>query len=223
MVFGNMGDDCATGVAFTRNPSTGERVFYGEYLENAQGEDVVAGIRTPQPINKASRRAGPGASADARGGDAGRLPGARRASARRLEKHYRDMQDIEFTIEHGKLWMLQTRTGKRTARAAVRIAVDMVRERLIDKEEAILRVDARAARPAAAPDLRPEGEARRARAAGCRRRRAPPPAAWRLNADEAEARAKAGEKVDPGAGRDVAGGHPRHERRRGHPHRAAAA
>ncbi|GAB4184033.1 MAG: pyruvate, phosphate dikinase [Geothermobacteraceae bacterium] len=137
MVFGNMGDDCATGVAFTRNPSTGEKVFYGEFLVNAQGEDVVAGIRTPQPINKD-------------GGDSD-LPSmeevlpecyAQLVEIKNiLEKHYRDMQDIEFTIEKGKLYMLQTRNGKRTARAAVKIAVDMVDEGLISEEEAVLRIE----------------------------------------------------------------------------------
>jgi pyruvate,orthophosphate dikinase len=136
MVFGNMGDDCATGVAFTRNPSTGENVFFGEFLVNAQGEDVVAGIRTPQPINKA-------------GGD-GSLPSMEEVLSesyaqlmkiqQTLEKHYRDMQDIEFTIEKGKLYMLQTRNGKRTAQAAVKVAVDMVREGLISEKEAVLRV-----------------------------------------------------------------------------------
>ena len=141
MVFGNMGNTCATGVAFTRNPSTGERNFYGEYLLNAQGEDVVAGIRTPQPINEPSRAA-----------DTMNLPTLERDMPKaykdlvriykQLEKHYRDMQDIEFTIQDGELWMLQTRSGKRTASAAVRIAVDMARERLISKEEAILRIDA---------------------------------------------------------------------------------
>ncbi len=128
MVFGNMGDDSGTGVAFTRDPSTGERALYGEYLTNAQGEDVVAGIRTPKPIS---------ALADD-------LPVAYREFARiarRLEKHYRDVQDMEFTIEHGKLYMLQTRSGKRTAEAAVKIAVDMVRERLITRQEAVLRVE----------------------------------------------------------------------------------
>ncbi len=140
MVFGNMGDNCATGVAFTRNPSTGERNFYGEYLKNAQGEDVVAGIRTPQPINEASRAADtmdlPTLEKE--------MPKAYKELVRiykRLEKHYRDMQDIEFTIQDGTLWMLQTRSGKRTTGAAVRIAVDMARERLISKQEAILRVD----------------------------------------------------------------------------------
>ena len=113
MVFGNMGDDCATGVAFTRDPSTGERGFYGEYLVNAQGEDVVAGIRTPQPINRASREPGQESPADARGGDARGLP---RAGARlqTLEQHYRDMQDIEFTIQQGGSGCCRRGRGKRT-------------------------------------------------------------------------------------------------------------
>jgi phosphoenolpyruvate synthase/pyruvate phosphate dikinase len=142
MVFGNMGEDCATGVAFTRDPSTGERKFFGEFLINAQGEDVVAGIRTPQPINAASRQAS--------GDGAAKLPTLEKELPKayaqlvkvyqKLEKHYRDMQDIEFTIERGKLFMLQTRNGKRTAAAALKIAVDMVREKLIKKEEAILRI-----------------------------------------------------------------------------------
>lgn len=136
MVFGNMGEDCATGVAFTRNPSTGENLFFGEFLINAQGEDVVAGIRTPQPINKA-------------GGD-GTLLSMEEVMPesydqlmeiqQKLEKHYRDMQDIEFTIEKGRLFMLQTRSGKRTAKAAVKIAVDMEQEGLINNKEAVLRV-----------------------------------------------------------------------------------
>ncbi len=148
MVFGNMGDDCATGVAFTRDPSTGENYFYGEYLVNAQGEDVVAGIRTPQPINRAN-----GSDTD--------LPAmeevmpecyAQLAKIRDiLEKHYKDMQDIEFTIEKGKLFMLQTRNGKRTAKAAIKIAVDMVGEGLIDEKTAVQRVQPRPARSAAAP------------------------------------------------------------------------
>jgi pyruvate, orthophosphate dikinase len=128
MVFGNMGNDSATGVAFTRNPSTGEKKLYGDYLINAQGEDVVAGIRNTSPIDKL--------------GD--EMPGVAeqfQEIADRLEKHYRDVQDLEFTIERGRLYMLQTRSAKRTAAAAVRIAVDMVREELISKEEAILRVD----------------------------------------------------------------------------------
>ena len=137
MVFGNMGNDCATGVAFTRDPSTGEDYFYGEYLVNAQGEDVVAGIRTPQPINKAKHKPGDlPAMEDV-------LPEcyAQLATIRTiLEKHYQDMQDIEFTIEKGKLYMLQTRNGKRTANAAIKIAVDMVKEGLIDEKTAVQRV-----------------------------------------------------------------------------------
>ncbi len=137
MVFGNMGATSATGVAFTRDPSTGERRFYGEYLANAQGEDVVAGIRTPLPINVAGLR-------DAKTTCLEReMPAAYAELVRiyeRLEEHYREMQDIEFTIEEGRLWMLQTRTGKRTAMAAVRIAVEMVDEGLISKDEALLRV-----------------------------------------------------------------------------------
>ncbi len=128
MVYGNMGDDCATGVAFTRNPSTGEKKFYGEYLINAQGEDVVAGVRTPEPVAKMARQ----------------LPEAYTTLEgiyKKLEKHYRDMQDIEFTVQEGRLWMLQTRTGKRTTQAALKIAVDMVKERLITKKEAVARID----------------------------------------------------------------------------------
>jgi pyruvate,orthophosphate dikinase len=139
MVFGNMGDDCATGVAFTRDPSTGEKKFFGEFLINAQGEDVVAGIRTPQPINQASRHA----SAEKLPTLEEVMPKAYKeltAVYQKLEKHYRDMQDIEFTIERSKLYMLQTRSGKRTAAAALKIAVDMVHEKLITKNEAILRV-----------------------------------------------------------------------------------
>ena len=128
MVFGNLGDDCATGVAFTRDPSTGDKSFYGEFLVNAQGEDVVAGIRTPKPIAELTAVM-PKAAAELR------------RVCRALEKHYREMQDIEFTIENGKLWMLQTRTGKRTGFAAVRIAVDMVEERIIEKSEALLRIE----------------------------------------------------------------------------------
>jgi pyruvate,orthophosphate dikinase len=127
MVFGNMGDNSATGVGFTRNPSTGEKLFYGEFLVNAQGEDVVAGIRTPQPIADLEKV----------------MPAAYkqlRTITSSLEKHYKDVQDFEFTIEEGKLYMLQTRNGKRTGPAAVRIAVDMVGERLIDKKEAVMRV-----------------------------------------------------------------------------------
>jgi pyruvate,orthophosphate dikinase len=140
MVFGNMGDTSATGVAFTRDPATGENAYYGEYLINAQGEDVVAGIRTPQYLTKTARAAAgakPLSMEEA-------MPEAYAELAAvfdTLERHYRDMQDIEFTVERGKLWMLQTRSGKRTAKAALKIAVDMAAEGLITREEAVLRVD----------------------------------------------------------------------------------
>ena len=127
MVYGNMGNDCATGVAFTRNPSTGQKKLYGEYLINAQGEDVVAGIRTPEPVAKLKRK----------------MPLAYDQFTKvctQLEKHYKDMQDLEFTIQKGRLWMLQTRNGKRTAAAAVKIAVDLVKERLITQTDALQRV-----------------------------------------------------------------------------------
>ncbi len=140
MVFGNMGPDCATGVAFTRDPSTGTNAFYGEFLVNAQGEDVVAGIRTPQHLTIASKEANNSA-----------LPAMEEVMPevltelhkvrRTLEDHYRDMQDIEFTVQRGKLWMLQTRTGKRTAQAALKIAVSLVEEGVIDRDEAIRRIE----------------------------------------------------------------------------------
>lgn len=137
MVFGNMGEDCGTGVAFTRNPATGENVFYGEYLINAQGEDVVAGIRTPQPINKMQKSDPSTLSLEET------MPEVYKELERIrniLDRHYRDMQDIEFTIQKGKLWMLQTRSGKRTGFASFKIAVDMVREGILSKEEALMRV-----------------------------------------------------------------------------------
>jgi pyruvate, orthophosphate dikinase len=139
MVFGNLGDTSATGVAFTRDPSTGEKKLYGEWLPNAQGEDVVAGIRTPLPLRTSDIRAGAGESLE------GKMPEAYRELDRiasTLEKHFRDMQDLEFTIQGGKLYMLQCRGAKRAARAAVRVAVDMAKEGLVSKEEAVLRVDA---------------------------------------------------------------------------------
>ncbi len=137
MVFGNMGEDCATGVAFTRDPATGEKIFFGEYLVNAQGEDVVAGIRTPQPINETTKTDPNQVTLKEL------MPEAYKQLEEikdKLEAHYKDMQDIEFTIQNGRLWMLQTRVGKRTAAAAVRIAVEMVDEGLIDKETAVMRV-----------------------------------------------------------------------------------
>ena len=157
MVFGNMGDDCATGVAFTRNPSTGEKAVYGEFLVNAQGEDVVAGIRTPQALSEAMAKAGgrPGTSMEVL------LPRSYAALVdvfQRLERHYRDMQDIEFTIQGGRLWMLQTRSGKRTANAAFKVAVDMADEDLISRDEAVLRVDAASLDQLLHPTLDPHAE-----------------------------------------------------------------
>ena len=140
MVFGNMGEDCATGVVFTRNPSDGSNDIYGEYLINAQGEDVVAGTRTPQYITKKARQQAKVKAASMEEV----MPNVYRQLhkiLKKLEKHYKDMQDVEFTVENKKLWMLQTRSGKRTAKSAVKIAVDMVKEKLISKKEAVLRID----------------------------------------------------------------------------------
>jgi pyruvate,orthophosphate dikinase len=193
MVFGNMGERCATGVAFTRDPSTGQRHFYGEYLKNAQGEDVVAGVRTPQPINEECRAAtAAGLPTLER-----EMPAAYRELSRifdKLEKHYREMQDIEFTIEEGVLWVLQTRTGKRTPTAAVQIAVDMARERLITRQEALLRIDADSLDKLLHPTL-DRGVELPVIATGLP---ASPGAAVGnvvFDAETAEARAKAGEKV----------------------------
>jgi pyruvate,orthophosphate dikinase len=138
MVFGNLGEDSGTGVAFTRNPASGDNTFYGEYLMNAQGEDVVAGTRTPQPLNKLQKGDRDDLSLEEEMPNIyAELDGIRR----QLDTHYREMQDIEFTIQKGKLWMLQTRSGKRTGVASVRIAVEMVEEGLISKEEALMRVE----------------------------------------------------------------------------------
>jgi pyruvate,orthophosphate dikinase len=190
MVFGNMGGDCATGVCFTRDPSTGENIFYGEYLINAQGEDVVAGIRTPQPMaqlkakphEKSMEVAMPAAYAE--------LVQVRAT----LEKHYRDMQDIEFTVQQNKLYMLQTRNGKRTAAASLKVAVDMAREGLIDQAEAIKRVDPKSLDQLLHPMLDPKAP-RKLLSKGLP---ASPGAASGIvvfNADEAEARAAKGEAV----------------------------
>ena len=157
MVFGNMGETSATGVAFTRNPSTGEKKLYGEFLINAQGEDVVAGIRTPQEITEAARKE---AGSDKPSMEAA-LPDAFAELKRihtTLEKHYRDMQDLEFTVEQGKLWMLQTRSGKRTAQAALRIAVDLASENLISKPEAVARIDPAALDQLLHPTIDPNAE-----------------------------------------------------------------
>jgi pyruvate,orthophosphate dikinase len=157
MVFGNMGESSATGVAFTRNPSTGERKLYGEFLINAQGEDVVAGIRTPQEITEAARQE----TGSDKPSMEKALPQAfaklKRIQAA-LEKHYRDMQDLEFTVEQGKLWMLQTRSGKRTAKAALRIAVEMAQEKVISRQEAVTRIDPAALDQLLHPTIDPAAE-----------------------------------------------------------------
>ncbi|MEI5686243.1 pyruvate, phosphate dikinase [Sphingomonas kyungheensis] len=193
MVFGNMGETSATGVAFTRDPSKGDRAYYGEFLINAQGEDVVAGIRTPQYLTRAARE------------DAGAKPASMEeamptvyaelaAVFDRLETHYRDMQDIEFTVEQGKLWMLQTRSGKRTAKAALKIAVDMANEGLISRNEAILRVDPMALDQLLHPTLDPKAP-RDVIAKGLPA--SPGAASGRVvfDADSAEKRKAAGESV----------------------------
>ena len=193
MVFGNMGDTSATGVAFTRDPATGERAYYGEWLINAQGEDVVAGIRTPQYLTKAAREranAKPLSMEEA-------MPEAYAELAAvfdLLEKHYREMQDIEFTVERGKLWMLQTRTGKRTAKAALRMAIDMVGEGLIDEATAIRRVDPMALDQLLHPTLDPEA-ARDVLAKGLPASPGAASGAIALDADTAERRAAIGEAV----------------------------
>jgi len=191
MVFGNMGDDCATGVAFTRDPSTGENYFFGEFLVNAQGEDVVAGIRTPQPINRVKDKDGKLPSMEEV------LPACYRQLVDIrgiLEKHYKDMQDIEFTIEKGKLFMLQTRNGKRTAPAAIRIAVDMVKEKLIDEKEAVLRVQPAQLDQLLHPSLDPAA-AKQIIAKGLPASPGAVSGQVVFSADEAEAEAKLGKKV----------------------------
>ena len=193
MVFGNMGQDCATGVAFTRNPSTGEAALYGEYLVNAQGEDVVAGIRTPQPVSEAGRAAS-GTDAPSMERAMPEAFAALRAVMGRLEGHYRDMQDVEFTVQQGTLWILQTRAGKRTARAALKIAVDMARDGLVSEAEALTRVDPLALEQLLHPTLDPAAP-RRVLARGLP---ASPGAACGkvvFDPDEAEDRAKLGEAV----------------------------
>jgi pyruvate,orthophosphate dikinase len=190
MVFGNMGNDCATGVCFTRDPSTGENVFYGEFLVNAQGEDVVAGIRTPQPLSRARTKSGEVSMEEA-------LPEAYAELLRvreTLENHYKDMQDIEFTVQSNKLYMLQTRSGKRTAPASLRIAVEMAEAGLIDREEAITRINPASLDQLLHPMLDPNAK----RVLLSRGLPASPGAASGLvvfSADEAEMRSQKGEAV----------------------------
>ncbi|MGE0577526.1 MAG: pyruvate, phosphate dikinase [Reyranella sp.] len=193
MVFGNMGDDCATGVAFTRDPSTGTNLFYGEYLVNAQGEDVVAGIRTPQHLTvqgKEAQKSDAPAMEEVMPEVFKQLDGVRRT----LETHYCDMQDIEFTVQRGKLYMLQTRNGKRTAKAALKIAVDMVHEGLIDKKEAVARIVPASLDQLLHPTLDPKA-ARKVIAKGLPA--SPGAASGKVvfTADDAEKQARGGEKV----------------------------
>jgi pyruvate,orthophosphate dikinase len=193
MVFGNMDAASATGVAFTRNPSNGVKEFYGEYLVNAQGEDVVAGLRTPQPLTEAASRASRGETISLEA----LMPNVFtefKSYAEKLERHYRDVQDMEFTIERGKLWMLQTRTGKRTARAALKIAVDMANEKLISKDESILRVEPTSLEQLLHPTIDPSAH-REILAVGLP---ASPGAAFGeivFNPEEAEILASAGRKI----------------------------
>ena len=194
MVFGNMGDDCCTGVAFTRNPSTGKREVYGEYLINAQGEDVVAGIRTPEPLSKVVQN-----GADTKNDNSMEtvMPDLYRELTvvfKKLESHYLDMQDVEFTIQKNKLWILQTRNGKRTTNAAIKIAVDLVNEDVISKEEALKRVDADSLEQLLHPTLDPNA----AKIVLTKGLPASPGAASGkivFTADEAESLAKSDEKV----------------------------
>ena len=204
MVFGNKGDDSGTGVAFTRNPSTGEHKPYGDFLMNAQGEDVVAGIRITEPL-------------DAMGNEFPEPHKELLALMQLLENHFRDMCDIEFTIEQGTLFMLQTRVGKRTAAAALRMAVEMVDEGLIDTDRSGVARAARAARPVAAPAVRPEGEVHRARqgperVAGRRGRQGV------LHRRRRRGAPRGGGARHPRAPGDVARRPARHDRGRGHPH-----
>jgi pyruvate,orthophosphate dikinase len=190
MVFGNMGNDCATGVCFTRDPSTGENIFYGEYLVNAQGEDVVAGIRTPQPMSDAAAKPGEISMETA-------MPAAYRelmAVRDKLERHYKDMQDIEFTVQSNKLYMLQTRSGKRTAAASLRVAVEMAEEGLIDRREAIMRVNPASLDQLLHPTLDPKAT-RTLLSKGLPASPGAASGAVLFNADEAEMRAAKGEAV----------------------------
>ena len=218
MVFGNMGETSATGVAFTRNPSTGEKRLYGEFLINAQGEDVVAGIRTPQEITEAARLE---AGSDKPSMEQV-MPEAFKELERIygvLERHYRDMQDLEFTVEQGKLWMLQTRAGKRTAKAAIKIAVELANERLITRNEAVTRIDPAALDQLLHPTIDPSAE-RKVIATGLPA--SPGAASWRdrvLGRRRRDAQSQ-GQARHPGARRDLARGYPRHARGRRNSHHA---
>ena len=193
MVFGNMGEDCATGVAFTRDPANGDNAYYGEYLINAQGEDVVAGIRTPQPLSIAGKH--DNSPDDLSMEEVMPETYAELLAVRdRLEGHYQDMQDMEFTVQKGRLWMLQTRTGKRTTKASMKIAVDMVTEGLIDKGEAIIRIDPAQLDQILHPTLDPDAERH---VLGVGLPASPGAASGRVvfNSDDAESWTERGEKV----------------------------
>ncbi len=207
MVFGNTGDRSGTGVGFTRNPATGAKEFYGEFLINAQGEDVVAGIRTPQPIRELEQV----------------MPKAYkqlREITTRLEKHYKDVQDFEFTIQDERLFMLQTRSGKRTGYAAVVIATDLVAEKLVTPKEAILLVDPEALNQLLAPGFDPD-EWKKIPVATKGLPASPGAASGQVvfSADHAVEWAQPGQAGDSRPARDRARRHPRHVRRAGHPHR----
>jgi len=193
MVFGNMGDDCATGVCFTRNPATGENAYYGEYLVNAQGEDVVAGIRTPHPLTIAEKVT-TGSNLSSMEEVMPEIYGELVAVRERLELHYKDMQDMEFTVQQGKLWMLQTRNGKRTAKAALKIACDMVDENVLDKKQAIMLLDPAQLDQLLHPTLDPDAEMT---LIGRGLPSSPGAASGRIvfNADDAELWVARGEKV----------------------------
>ena len=210
MVFGNMGDDSGTGVAFTRDPATGENKFYGEFLINAQGEDVVAGIRTPQPVDEMPKWNKPVYKQLLEIKDT-------------LEQHYRDVQDIEFTIEKGTLFMLQTRNGKRTGTAAVKIACDMVKEKLIDEKTAVLRIPAGDLTQLLLPSFTPAAKAqakKEGRLLTIGLPASPGAAVGKLafTASEAVERTHAGEKVLLGAQGNEPRRHRRHAHGRRHPH-----
>ncbi len=190
MVFGNMGDDCATGVCFTRDPSTGLNEFYGEYLVNAQGEDVVAGIRTPRPLSKAYAKPGEVSMEEALPEAYGELNKVRDV----LEKHYKDMQDIEFTVQQNKLYMLQTRSGKRSAAASLRVAVEMAESKLIDRDTAIMRVNPASLDQLLHPTLDPKATPKLF-ARGLPASPGAASGAVVFSADEAELRAQKGEAV----------------------------
>ncbi len=215
MVFGNRGDTSATGVAFTRDPSTGAKGYYGEFLVNAQGEDVVAGIRTPQPLTRAMQQA-TGATLPSMEEV---MPAAYAELAQvfeRLEAHYRDMQDIEFTVQEGRLWMLQTRTGKRTTHAALKIAVDMAEEGLIGRDQAICRIEPASLDQLLHPMLDPDAP-REVIAKGLPASPGAVSRQDRVQRRRGRAPGDQGRGGDPGADRDLARGHPRHARGQGHP------